>query len=67
MNPQEKNSDDTFEQCIFCKNETNYKISQPITTRCFYIEGCGQLCNQCYFQHIYSIGNGYNEMMTDFR
>jgi len=67
MNPQENTQNNNFEKCIFCKNETTYKISQPVTTRYFYIEGCGQLCSHCYFQHIYSMENEYNEMMRDFR
>ena len=42
--------------CIFCKKETPYKISQSVNMRYFYIEGCGQLCGKCYYEHAYSLG-----------
>ena len=44
------------EKCIFCKKETPYKISQSVNMRYFYIEGCGQLCSKCYYEHAYSLG-----------
>lgn len=67
MNPQDNTDNDNYEKCIICKTPTKYKISQPITMRFFYIEGCGQSCSQCYYNHIYSIGNNYTQMMIDLR
>jgi hypothetical protein len=37
------------EQCIRCGVETEYSVSTPVTVRRWYIEGTGQLCEQCYF------------------
>ena len=62
MNPQSSvtNNSDLQkcrkEKCIFCKQDTPYKISQPINIRYFYIDGCGQLCSKCYYKHAYSLG-----------
>jgi hypothetical protein len=37
------------EQCIRCGRETEYNVSTPVTVRRWYVEGSGQLCEQCYF------------------
>ena len=38
------------ELCIRCGRPTPYDILTPITTRLYYIEGSGQLCEQCFSQ-----------------
>lgn len=38
------------ELCIRCGRPTSYDINTPITTRSYYIEGSGQLCEQCFSQ-----------------
>jgi len=37
------------ERCIRCGKETEYDVSTPVTVRRWYVEGSGQLCEQCYF------------------
>jgi len=37
------------ERCIRCGVETEYNVSTPVTVRRWYIEGSGQLCEECYF------------------
>ena len=36
------------EKCVRCGVETEYDVSSPVTVRRWYIEGSGQLCEQCY-------------------
>ena len=38
------------ELCIRCGKPTPYHPSTPITLRRYYIEGSGQLCEQCFFE-----------------
>ena len=37
-----------YEKCVHCGVETEYTRDQPIVTRNFYVEGAGQLCQDCY-------------------
>ena len=37
------------ERCIRCGRETADEVSTPATVRRYYVEGSGQLCEQCYF------------------
>lgn len=37
------------ELCIRCGKPTPYHPNTPITLRRYYVEGSGQLCEQCYF------------------
>lgn len=37
------------ELCIRCGKPTPYNPSTPITLRRYYVEGSGQLCEECYF------------------
>ena len=37
-----------FEKCVICDEETNVPINEHIDFRKNYIEGGGQLCEQCY-------------------
>lgn len=36
------------EKCIRCGKLTPYDISYPVILRCYYIEGSGQLCEECW-------------------
>lgn len=42
------------ELCIRCGKETPYDQSTPLTLRRYYIEGSGQLCQDC-FQFLYPV------------
>ena len=39
---------DEKELCIRCNKLTPYHPNTPITLRRYYVEGSGQLCEQCY-------------------
>lgn len=41
-------SDDGYDLCISCEKKTKYPTNTPIDKRYNYIEGAGQLCNECY-------------------
>lgn len=40
---------DVKERCVRCSKETEYDVNTPITVRRYFVEGSGQLCEQCYF------------------
>ena len=40
---------DEKELCIRCNKPTPYHPNTLITLRRYYVEGSGQLCEQCYF------------------
>ena len=40
------------DKCVSCDTETQYDEFDHIDSRYFYIEGCGQLCYDC-FNEIY--------------
>lgn len=37
-----------FEKCVVCNKETNVPINEHIDFRKNYIEGGGQLCQECF-------------------
>ena len=37
-----------IEKCIRCGQSTSYSINTPISSRQFYIDGSGQLCEECW-------------------
>lgn len=41
------------DKCVCCGTETEYTSNTNINLREFYIEGSGQLCEDCYYD-IYS-------------
>lgn len=43
------------EICVYCGKDTGVLRSTPIEIREFFLEGCGQLCEACY----YSINNNF--------
>lgn len=38
----------SFEKCVICSKNTDVPTSEHIDFRKYYIEGGGQLCEQCY-------------------
>jgi len=43
-----KNKEKEMEKCVLCHKELNIPRETPIQNREHYIEGCGQLCYECY-------------------
>lgn len=41
------------DRCVLCWGETEYSKNTPIEDRQFYIEGAGQLCEECYRKYRY--------------
>jgi hypothetical protein len=41
-------SGDGYDLCVSCGTKTVYKTERHIDTRMHYIEGAGQLCDNCY-------------------
>ncbi len=39
---------ESFDNCVICGKETQYKTSTHIDMRSGYVEGVGQLCGICY-------------------
>lgn len=39
---------DTKEKCVLCGAETEYDTNTPVDNRNYYIEGIGQLCENCH-------------------
>jgi hypothetical protein len=44
----EETSAEEREMCYLCKRETPHRKDEPIDNRYNYIEGAGQLCQECY-------------------
>ena len=42
------------ELCVRCNQPTPYDQSTPITLRLYYVEGSGQLCQDC-FEYLYPL------------
>jgi len=36
------------EECVLCGKTTEYDRETHIDYRNYYVEGCGQLCKECY-------------------
>lgn len=34
--------------CVLCGKETEYTVNDHIDIRYGYVEGCGQVCRECY-------------------
>jgi hypothetical protein len=50
-------ANDAIEKCVICGADTPYRFSTPISQRAFYVEGSGQICQECHYE-IYSKKNG---------
>lgn len=48
MNDKNIEKVDTYDKCVLCNCETQESTSKPIDFRNFYVEGVGQLCNNCF-------------------
>lgn len=46
--PIKKNNINNFDYCVNCKKNTFISINTPVYLRHNYIEGFGQLCDNCY-------------------
>lgn len=61
----QKNNNE-YETCVKCGIITNVKIKTHIDNRTTYVEGAGQLCNNCYDkiykQEVKKIWNCLNEL-----
>lgn len=44
------NSVEEKDKCVMCGKETPYSKSTHIDLRDYYVEGCGQLCEDCWFK-----------------
>ncbi len=44
----EKKEKEEIEECVVCHKKTEYLKSTPIDQRKYYVEGCGQLCEDCF-------------------
>lgn len=44
--------DDEYEYCVLCKKKTDIKKSEPVESRIGYLQGAGQLCNECRLKNI---------------
>lgn len=40
---------DEYEFCVLCGKRTNVRRNTHIDFRDYYVEGCGQLCRDCYY------------------
>lgn len=43
-----ENLKEKTEICVLCDKETPYKFTDNIDLRNWYVEGAGQLCENCY-------------------
>jgi hypothetical protein len=46
--PGTYNSETGMEYCVLCRSETNIHYQIHVEYRLHYVEGCGQLCKNCY-------------------
>lgn len=44
---EEMKNQDEYDKCVLCGKETPYKRSTHIDMRVGYVEGCGQVCEEC--------------------
>ena len=43
-----KDTEEIYERCVICQEELNVLRNSPVEERFLYVEGCGQLCVDCY-------------------
>ena len=50
MSNTEKENPDSIksEKCILCGKDTGIPFNDPIDDRKYFIDGCGQLCEDCF-------------------
>jgi hypothetical protein len=44
----DKSEDQEKDKCVLCCKETPYVRGTHIDLRCYYVEGYGQLCKDCW-------------------
>lgn len=44
----QKKQENEYETCVMCGKQTDVRRDIPIALRNYYVEGCGQLCRDCY-------------------
>lgn len=37
-----------YDNCIMCSKPTQYRKNTHVDLRNYYVEGCGQLCKECF-------------------
>lgn len=37
-----------YDKCVLCLKTTDMQTNRPVATRPHYVEGCGQLCPDCW-------------------
>lgn len=50
---QDKRAEETDNKkdvCVLCGKETPYDRKTHIDLRTYYVEGCGQLCRECWYK-----------------
>lgn len=58
--------EEEVDNCVLCNVPTTYLITDDIYTRLYYIEGMGQLCSRCYYDHQqYSRESDVGQIMFD--
>ena len=40
--------EEKFDKCVMCRTETEYRRTDHIDIRKYYMEGSGQFCADCY-------------------
>ena len=60
-----KAEEEEIELCVLCREPTNYKISDHIDKRTDYIEGMGQICSRCSYNHLQYKSNAVTDMLYD--
>jgi hypothetical protein len=48
LEQENKTKKNEYDRCVICAKETPYLVSTHIDMRFFYVEGAGQLCEDCY-------------------
>ena len=46
--PLDRSNEHKYEHCVLCGKQTAVKVNTHIDMRDFYVEGCGQLCRDCW-------------------
>ena len=36
------------DRCVVCREKTEYDVNDHVDVRLYYVEGSGQLCEECY-------------------
>ncbi len=39
-----------YDLCVVCKNVTDVRTDCRVAQRIYYVDGCGQLCKECWYK-----------------